>query len=87
MKLTVSVIKADIGSVGGHITPSARLLDTEYGAIQRLAGLADEVKERAVTVGINAEEDCRAGSFFQMDHSVILSSARQSGLKYHLWAL
>ena len=28
MKLTVSVIKADIGSVGGHIAPSAELLET-----------------------------------------------------------
>lgn len=28
MKMTVSVIKADIGSVGGHIAPSARLLET-----------------------------------------------------------
>ena len=37
MKITVSVIKADIGSVGGHIKPSERLLETvkeyveEYG--------------------------------------------------------
>lgn len=28
MKLTVSVIKADIGSIGGHIQPSAQLLQT-----------------------------------------------------------
>jgi fructose 1,6-bisphosphate aldolase/phosphatase len=28
MRLTLSVIKADIGSIGGHIQPSARLLDT-----------------------------------------------------------
>lgn len=28
MKLTLSVIKADIGSIGGHIQPSAQLLDT-----------------------------------------------------------
>ena len=25
MKVTISVIKADIGSIGGHIRPSARL--------------------------------------------------------------
>ncbi|NIO22633.1 MAG: fructose 1,6-bisphosphatase [Candidatus Aenigmarchaeota archaeon] len=37
MKITISVIKADIGSVGGHIKPSDRLLETvkdyvgEYG--------------------------------------------------------
>jgi fructose 1,6-bisphosphate aldolase/phosphatase len=28
MKLTISVIKADIGSIGGHIKPSQRLLET-----------------------------------------------------------
>src|ERR1019366_5072875 len=28
MKLTLSVIKADIGSVGGHVTPSERLFQT-----------------------------------------------------------
>ena len=28
MKITVSVIKADIGSIGGHICPSKRLLET-----------------------------------------------------------
>ncbi|HXY54237.1 MAG TPA: SufD family Fe-S cluster assembly protein [Nitrospirota bacterium] len=53
----------------------------EHEEIQRLTGLTDEVKEQAATVGIDAEETCRAGSFFQMDHSVILSSAYQSGLE------
>ncbi len=28
MKRTLSVIKADIGSIGGHVAPSRRLLDT-----------------------------------------------------------
>lgn len=28
MKLTLSVIKADIGSIGGHVAPSAQLLET-----------------------------------------------------------
>ena len=38
MKTTLSVIKADIGSIGGHLAPSARLLETvrdhvgEHGA-------------------------------------------------------
>ena len=27
MKTTISVIKADIGSIGGHLRPSRRLLD------------------------------------------------------------
>jgi fructose 1,6-bisphosphate aldolase/phosphatase len=28
MRITISVIKADIGSIGGHLAPSARLLET-----------------------------------------------------------
>ena len=28
MRMTVSLIKADVGSVGGHTKPSARMLDT-----------------------------------------------------------
>jgi fructose 1,6-bisphosphate aldolase/phosphatase len=33
MKLTLSVIKADIGSIGGHIAPSTRLLETVRRAV------------------------------------------------------
>jgi len=53
----------------------------DHDEIRKLTGLTDAVKERAITVGIDAEEACRSGSFFQMDHSVILASARQSGLE------
>jgi hypothetical protein len=35
MKLTVSVIKADVGSVGGHTKPSARMLDTVRGEVAK----------------------------------------------------
>jgi fructose 1,6-bisphosphate aldolase/phosphatase len=35
MKITLSVIKADIGSIGGHIAPSQRLLETVRSHIQR----------------------------------------------------
>jgi len=34
MKITVSVIKADIGSVGGHIAPSEKLLETVRRHVQ-----------------------------------------------------
>jgi fructose 1,6-bisphosphate aldolase/phosphatase len=34
MKITVSVIKADIGSVGGHIAPSEKLLETVKKHVQ-----------------------------------------------------
>ncbi|MDP3105102.1 MAG: SufD family Fe-S cluster assembly protein, partial [Candidatus Methanoperedens sp.] len=53
----------------------------EHGKIQRLKDLSGEVKEKAISVGVDAEEACRSGSFFQMDHSVILSSAYQNGME------
>lgn len=36
--LTLSVIKADVGSIGGHIAPSARLLDTVRSYVAEHAG-------------------------------------------------
>ena len=53
----------------------------EHGKVQRLKDLSGEVKEKAISVGIDSEEACRSGSFFQMDHSVIISSAYQSGIE------
>ncbi|HTS49027.1 MAG TPA: fructose-1,6-bisphosphate aldolase/phosphatase [Bryobacteraceae bacterium] len=35
MKLTLSVIKADIGSIGGHVAPSRRLLETVEAYIHK----------------------------------------------------
>jgi fructose 1,6-bisphosphate aldolase/phosphatase len=35
MKTTLSIIKADIGSIGGHICPSCRLLETVRSYVQR----------------------------------------------------
>jgi Fe-S cluster assembly scaffold protein SufB len=57
------------------------VLTGEHEEIKRLRGLSKEVRERSATVGIDAEEACRAGSFFQIDRSVILSTALQSGLE------
>jgi fructose 1,6-bisphosphate aldolase/phosphatase len=34
MKLTLSVIKADIGSIGGHVAPSRSLVETVAGAVR-----------------------------------------------------
>jgi Fe-S cluster assembly scaffold protein SufB len=63
----------DLGAYSAHAE--------EHGEIHGLDVLSDEVKDRAVTVGIDAEEACRSGSFFQVDHSVIFSSAYRSGLE------
>ena len=38
MKITLSVIKADIGSIGGHICPSRQLLESVRSHIERNAG-------------------------------------------------
>jgi fructose 1,6-bisphosphate aldolase/phosphatase len=38
MKLTLTVIKADIGSIGGHIAPSMRLLETVRRAVDSHIG-------------------------------------------------
>ena len=35
MRLTLSVIKADIGSVGGHTKPSARMMETVEGEVAK----------------------------------------------------
>lgn len=35
MKVTLSVIKADIGSIGGHIAPSRRLFETVRDHVRR----------------------------------------------------
>jgi Fe-S cluster assembly scaffold protein SufB len=53
----------------------------EHPKVQKLNELSNEVKEKAISVGIDAEETCRSGSFFQMDHSVILSCAYQKGIE------
>lgn len=51
MKMTLSVIKADVGSIGGHIAPSARLLpmsELEYtGIMEKLTELDGRFVMRA----------------------------------------
>jgi Fe-S cluster assembly scaffold protein SufB len=70
------------GAIGQDIDLSSYPVPTEeHDQIQRLNGLSKEVRERSATVGMDAEEACRAGSFFQMDQSVIFSTAMQSGLE------
>lgn len=49
--------------------------------IKGLGELPDETKERAISVGIDSEERCRSGSFFQIDHSVIFATPYQKGVE------
>jgi Fe-S cluster assembly scaffold protein SufB len=46
-----------------------------------LRELPPEVKKKALDVGLDAEEGVRAGSFFQMDNSVLYASSREAGVE------
>lgn len=52
-----------------------------HDTITKLDDLPDEIKKRAVPVGMNMDELRRAGSFFQMDHSPVFSSSYQDGIE------
>ena len=64
MKITLSVIKADVGSIGGHIAPSRRLLDTvkcevaqracDLDAYERAGEYRHRGDARAVTASLPA---------------------------------
>ncbi len=53
----------------------------EHGPVGALRELPADVRERALSVGVDSAEECRRGSFFQMDHSVVFSASSQSGLE------
>ncbi len=52
-----------------------------HDQVQSLRDLPHEITERSLQVGIESDEKCRSGSFFQIDHSVILASSYQDGLE------
>ena len=52
-----------------------------HGKVAGLKELPSDVGERALSVGVDTDEECRKGSFFQVDHSVVFSAAYQSGLE------
>jgi len=49
--------------------------------ITTLGELSSGVKERALTIGMEASEANRSGSFFQHDQSVVISKSMQEGLE------
>jgi Fe-S cluster assembly scaffold protein SufB len=53
----------------------------EHETVPELGGLSEEVQEKALSVGITTDKTCRAGSFFQLDHSVVFASSYQEGLE------
>jgi fructose 1,6-bisphosphate aldolase/phosphatase len=48
MRLTLSVIKADVGSIGGHTKPSARMIEATRQAV------ADAIKRGLLSDGFVA---------------------------------
>jgi Fe-S cluster assembly scaffold protein SufB len=53
----------------------------EVDGVGALRELPPEVKEKALSTGIDAEESARSGSFFQMNNSVLFASSRKDGLE------
>jgi Fe-S cluster assembly scaffold protein SufB len=75
-------VKSKPSSFGPDIDLNA--FTCEVGAqkkISKLDDLSDEIKKRAMSAGMNIDEMHRAGSFFQMDHSSLLSSSYQNGIE------
>lgn len=74
--------EAKIASFGPDI--DLTLFTSEAKGLDRLGALDElplEVKEKALGAGIDAEEGARAGSFFQMDNSVLFTSSREAGIE------
>jgi Fe-S cluster assembly scaffold protein SufB len=60
------------------------LYSSEAEELERVSGLGElpsEVKEKASGAGMDTEEGVRAGSFFQLNNSVLFSSSREAGLE------
>src|SRR5512147_392146 len=53
----------------------------DLGSVGALKDLPPDVKDRALSTGVDAREAGRAGSFFQMDNSVLFTSALEPGIE------
>lgn len=70
-----SALGPDI-DIGSYSTQVER-----HDNINVLREMDQAVEKAAVEVGMSADETCRSGSFFQVDHSIILASAHDKGLE------
>jgi len=62
MKITLSVIKADVGSVGGHMAPSKRLIEaiaSPIGVAVENAHLYQELRDYSITLEERVKERTR----------------------------
>lgn len=53
----------------------------EQMLVQDLRDLSGPIREESRLAGITLERQCRSGSFFQIDHSVVMASSYQSGVE------
>jgi Fe-S cluster assembly protein SufB len=53
----------------------------DLGSVGALKDLPADVKEKALSTGVDARESDRAGSFFQIDNSVLFTSSVEPGLE------
>jgi Fe-S cluster assembly scaffold protein SufB len=53
----------------------------EQMPVKDLRELPGQISEESREAGITLESGCRSGSFFQIDHSVVLASSYESGLE------
>ena len=53
MKTTISVIKADVGSIGGHIKPSARLKETVERFVPQTDANFNDIRDLVKTLNID----------------------------------
>lgn len=62
-------------------TGKYRFTADHHEEVRELDDLAEDLKKSALDIGVDSWERCRSGSFFQVDHSVVFSRARESGLE------
>ncbi len=53
----------------------------EHVKVSSIAELDEEIKKKALEVGIDYEENSRSGTYFQLDYSVIQSDTRKDGVE------
>ncbi|ODS38243.1 MAG: hypothetical protein A7316_01010 [Candidatus Altiarchaeales archaeon WOR_SM1_86-2] len=81
-RLKAEEAKEKKAAFGPDIDLNAFLDDTpEHGYLPDVSELPGDKKESMLSVGVDADEKDRSGTFVQMDHSVVHSSSKQEGIE------
>jgi Fe-S cluster assembly scaffold protein SufB len=82
LKVKAKTAEKKRSALGSDIDINAFLTRAKkHRNIKKIGDIPESVKYKALNVGIVAQAHCRAGSFFQMDHSVLFASSYQKGLE------